>query len=438
MSLSGNLQDVSIADIMQFIHLGERTGTLSVKSPEGDGTITFHRGWVVHAQAPSSTRLTAHLIDRGLITEQDAERAALSQREVGDKRPIGHHLLGNGALTKDQLNAAIQTHIEQAIYELAVWSRGDFNFNLDDLRPLDDAGLDPSEIIPSIRLNTQVVLLEAMRLFDERNRSGSGGAKAVESHLRGRSATTMVAPPITPPGNGLNGSRAEPPPEAPSTAALDLEAEVDPKMERCIKTLKEIEKLEGEIPLQTEEDLTEGERGHLFHLQKLRRVVVEMRSGLVSATVALSLMNVISESVERAILFAVRPSRLVALGAFGATRDGKPLAQVTAALSIPLEMENVLSLALQKGRIATAAFEQSGMDPEFRRLIGAPQNPQVVAFPVVGQERAVLIIYADNGFLDAAIDEVDVIGLAASQAGLAFENEILRRELEESRRNRQA
>ncbi|MDF1562892.1 MAG: DUF4388 domain-containing protein [Deltaproteobacteria bacterium] len=413
MSLSGNLQDVSIADIMQFIHLGERTGTLAVVGQEGTGTITFHRGWVVHAQSPSAVRLTAFLIARGMIRPEDAERAAAAQQGSSPWRPIGHHLLELGLITQEKLHAAIRTHIEQSIYELAVWTRGQFDFALDDLRPLDAAGLDPSEIIPSIRLNTQMVLLEAMRLFDERNRTGAG--PVVERHLRGRSAATVVVPSpagAVPPGSEASGS-------GPTE----------------IHTHPELEHLEGGLPMQPL-----GERGSdsLFQLQKLRRVVVEMRSGLVSATVALSLMNVISESVERAILFAVRPKRLVALGAFGTTASGQPLAQVTAALSLSLESENVLTHALRRARITTAAFDQSGLDAAMRGLIGAPRHPQVVAFPVVGQERAILIIYADNGFIETGIDEVDVIGLAASQAGLAFENELLRRELEEARRSRSA
>ena len=32
MSLTGNLEDVSVADTLQFIHLGGRTGTLTLQS----------------------------------------------------------------------------------------------------------------------------------------------------------------------------------------------------------------------------------------------------------------------------------------------------------------------------------------------------------------------------------------------------------------------
>src|SRR6202035_4589014 len=45
---------------------------------------------------------------------------------------------------------------------------------------------------------------------------------------------------------------------------------------------------------------------------RLRRVFGDLRSGLISATVALNLMHIISESVERAILFLVKRDQMVA------------------------------------------------------------------------------------------------------------------------------
>ena len=76
MSISGNLADVSVADVMQFIHLGGRTGTLVIKSEAGQAEIGFHRGQIVSASAPGSTpgffrriqfsakSLLAHFTDR--------------------------------------------------------------------------------------------------------------------------------------------------------------------------------------------------------------------------------------------------------------------------------------------------------------------------------------------------------------------------------------
>ena len=47
MSLNGKLEDVSLSDVMQFIHLGRRTGTLSLTRGRNEAEIGFHRGQIV-------------------------------------------------------------------------------------------------------------------------------------------------------------------------------------------------------------------------------------------------------------------------------------------------------------------------------------------------------------------------------------------------------
>jgi len=61
--------------------------------------------------------------------------------------------------------------------------------------------------------------------------------------------------------------------------------------------------------------------------------------------------------------------------------------------------------------------------------VGTPRTGQCAVFPVLGGERAIAIIYADNGEKNRALEEMDILELAASQAGLAFENELLRRQV---------
>ena len=62
MSLNGKLEDVSLADVMQFVHLGRRTGTLSLSRGSEDAEIGFHRGQIVNAWGHSSRRLSELLV----------------------------------------------------------------------------------------------------------------------------------------------------------------------------------------------------------------------------------------------------------------------------------------------------------------------------------------------------------------------------------------
>ena len=61
--------------------------------------------------------------------------------------------------------------------------------------------------------------------------------------------------------------------------------------------------------------------------------------------------------------------------------------------------------------------------------LGRPRTGQAVLFPVLGTDRVILLIYTDNGTLDRPIEEIDIIDLAAAEVGIAFENELLRRQL---------
>ena len=58
-----------------------------------------------------------------------------------------------------------------------VWDTGTFEFAIDDLRPIDDIALYPSDVLPDADINTQMVLLEAARIFDERNRDRTSSAR---------------------------------------------------------------------------------------------------------------------------------------------------------------------------------------------------------------------------------------------------------------------
>jgi GAF domain-containing protein len=73
-------------------------------------------------------------------------------------------------------------------------------------------------------------------------------------------------------------------------------------------------------------------------------------------------------------------------------------------------------------------FEEANFPAAFSDVVGAPRSGQCAIFPVLGGQRVVAVVYADNGPSMRQIEEIDILELAAAQAGLAFENELLRRQ----------
>ncbi len=504
MSISGSLEDVSVAEVMQFIHLGGRTGTLRLEAPDRRAEVGFHRGRIISAVGPGRQRLGDLLVERGEVRAEELAAALAAQERDHGRRSLGQILLSKGHVTPERLRQAVAEQIERTVFEIVGWSVGSFEFALDELSPVDDIALYPGDLLPDINLNTQMVVLEALRIFDEKNRSAAaadatpaateavppseapaagadrppaaGAAPAPapaspariqlvteDDELAAALARSLPVPPGPPArveardaGLGLPG---EPPPVVildlrhpavdlervlaigrargraaivtlldPATAAAEAYragsvAALPPDPEAVAACLAALIRSRGEPAAGA------GGPGLRSAFARLRRVVADLRSGLLSATVALNLMNVISESVERAIMFLVRGDELVALGAFGFAADGRPLADVTRGLHLPLARGNALGDAIAEGHAHSVAFDQANLPVPLAAALGAPRSGQVVVFPVLGSEEVISVIYTDNGAVGREIQEIDILELAAAQVGIAFENELLRRRM---------
>jgi len=508
MSLSGNIEDVSVADALQFIHLGGRTGTLTLTCGEAKAGIGFHQGRIVNAWAPGGKRLGELLIEAGVLQPATLEEALRRQESEHPRRSIGQILVAMNVVDSETIYRTVEQQIERTVYDLVTWNQGTFHFALDDLKPIDDIAVIPGDVIRHLNLDTQMVLLDALRIFDERNRGNvphNGGPAADPARpappatpgAPGRSAPTppigvillpveartrlqvvsgdreitdrlaQALPEITVARVSLRDAGTPPPGEPPPLVLIDMRqggvaldsvsalrrarprasilAIVDPGAQAAeVYQAGALAVVPCELDLvvacfrslaRNRQDLmTGGSRADRINVNfaKLRRIVGDLRSGLISSTISLSLMNIISESVERAVLLLVRREGLTALGAFGNSPGGQPLAQLTRGLKIDLASKNALTDSLADGQVRAIPFEEASFPPQFRQLVGKPRSGECAIFPVMGGQRVIALVYADNGHSNRAIEELDILELAAAQAGLAFENELLRRQTTQS------
>ncbi len=540
MSISGNLLDVSIADVMQFVHLGGRTGTLRIDSGDRRAEVGFHRGRIINAWTPESKRVGDILHERGIIDIETLEQALARQDREMPRVSLGKMLVNMGAVDADTLREVVAEKIELTIYDLVGWRHGNFEFALDELRPVDDIAVYPGDILPDINLNTQMVVLEALRIFDERNRASAASAASdeapAEPEQEAREIETTPPPRVDPAPlteseraidevtrevelslprrvleeeserGGARSQQAGPvrmqvvssdrellahlkpvlgsvvdageparvelwdagltlPGESPPVVLVDLrdktvglEDLARLRRARSHATIVAVDRPEASstaayeagvlavLPAEPRaiaaclENVLRNRRGRAAALgemrettagfAKLRRVVADLRSGLLSATVALNLMQVISESVERAIMFLVRKQKLVALGAFGFDGDNRALAGLTHGVEVDLHHPNALASAINDGQARSLAFEDANLPQHLVDLIGRPRTGQVVVFPVLGSDHVNSVVYTDNGALSREIEEIEILELAAAQVGVAFENEMLRRKMD--------
>lgn len=530
-SINGVLEDLPLADVLQFVHLGQRTGTLYMWRRDDDqrAEIGFHDGKIVSAWTPGHQRLGDLLVDADLLTAGDLEQALETQRTSGG-RSLGQILLERALVTHADIHRVIRDQVEGTIFDLVTWRHGEFHFEVDELHPVDEFSLAPGEVLDDLDLNTQMLLLEATRIFDERNRETgpveqpagdldqrleraglSGRREGAPEHAdalrrdgaarrrrgferaRGGEATDdagpeavrcqvvtedpevvgalreclpdalikVVAVRMREAGTRLPGESQSPivvldlrhhrggeiaslartRPTAPVIALVDGDADDvreraaaarqagatsvlevgDPTLADCVRNLVRV----------FSHPQPQGTFGYAGRggFSRFRRVVFDVQSGLLSATMALNLMHVISESVERAVLFLVQDEALRACGAFGFSQDGRPLAQLTSSLSLELPESGALREALASAKPQSVDFDAAGLPPALAALVGRPASGQVVLFPVLGAERPISLIYTDNGSEAREIEDIRILELATSQVGVAFENELLRQRL---------
>ena len=158
MAIKGSLREASLADVVQLLFLGRRTGCLSVASERNFASIWFHDGWIVFAgMVTRNDRLGERLVAAGRLSHAQLEEAiALQGAGPGDR--LGTVLVRQGLIAREELDAELRRQVEETIYTLFTWTSGTFSF---------EAGQTPDDAEATVRLNPEGLLLEGARRVDE-------------------------------------------------------------------------------------------------------------------------------------------------------------------------------------------------------------------------------------------------------------------------------
>ncbi len=160
MSLTGNLRTMDLPEVLQWIAGGRKTGTLHLDRGAVQKRIAFVHG-IIDTSWSNDPResLGQFLVRDALVTEEQLFKALLRQETEG--RLIGVILVGDGAVSEDDLRRALQLKVGETIYDLFLWPEGNFRFKDGELPQ-------PSGI--SVDLPVMGVIMEGARRIDEWSR----------------------------------------------------------------------------------------------------------------------------------------------------------------------------------------------------------------------------------------------------------------------------
>jgi hypothetical protein len=157
MGIVGNLKTMQLEELLQWLSLSKKTGTLEINGAKTAKKIYFRDGLIVSSSSTRPEEYLGHfLVSHGMITEESLSEAISLQEK--SHMLLGKILVTRGWLTEDRLHQMLRLKTEESIYDVFYWEEGDFRFH-DDLLP-------ESAMVP-MTLDVTGILMEGVQRVDE-------------------------------------------------------------------------------------------------------------------------------------------------------------------------------------------------------------------------------------------------------------------------------
>ncbi len=156
MGLAGNLETMALPEILQWVSLGRKTGTLKVTSDVLQKRVVFLDGVLVSSSSNDPGEALGQFLMRGrLVNEEQIFNGLLRQEKEG--RLLGEILIDEGVLQEEDLSRALSEKAAETVYDLFLWKEGAFAFE-------EQENPDP---VFHVEMDVHSVIMEGVRRIDE-------------------------------------------------------------------------------------------------------------------------------------------------------------------------------------------------------------------------------------------------------------------------------
>jgi len=128
-SLSGNIRENPLSDILEDLRQRKATGTLTVKRNAVSKSIYVRDGQIVFATSMEPLdRLGEILVKTGKISQENMDYAIKLYKKSGGLKKLGAVLVENGLVAPKELFSGLKLQVKDIIYSLFLWPDGDYQF----------------------------------------------------------------------------------------------------------------------------------------------------------------------------------------------------------------------------------------------------------------------------------------------------------------------
>ena len=159
-ALQGDIAEIALENIFQFLDLAALTGRLDVRSPANGGSFYFRNGALTHGVLHvSQRRIGEILLESNLITADQLQECLRLHEQARPPKRFGQILLDRDYIPPAKLDNSLLQQMKEAFFETLSWHEGSFSF-YPKLVPA------PEEMQTRARIDS--LLLEGMMYLDER------------------------------------------------------------------------------------------------------------------------------------------------------------------------------------------------------------------------------------------------------------------------------
>lgn len=157
MALSGNLKTMLPGDLLQWLSLGQKTGTLVISNQRVEKKIFFRHGRVISSASNDPREyLGQFLMSHGYLSETELKKAM--EVQVQSRILLGKILVMIDVISEEDLQRLMRRKAEEEIYDIFLWTDGEFYFVDDELPQM--------EMIP-LQVDVTGIIMEGTRRVDE-------------------------------------------------------------------------------------------------------------------------------------------------------------------------------------------------------------------------------------------------------------------------------
>lgn len=416
MALKGDLQDLPIVDVIQLMHSTKTSGILHIRGRKGESELVFKGGYIVGAShLDNSLRIGEILVAHEYLSKENLAKALAAQREMGDDRkPLIVILIEMGLVEEKDAYMGLRALIELVLIDILTWVTGTFFLEPSREVSSDTFAYYPQEIEREINVDVQGILMDALRVFDEKLRDGEISLE--DEHEAAASEEKENGPEITADLLGLDqidslekkirgvhAALADPAGQRKNTEGVATAIPVGQK-----KSAKPKEPEAVELPKEPS------------IVRKLNDFIATLPQFKSTPEVATAVLKFTANVFERTLTLVFHNGELIAEKSVGIKVAKDQGASGPLGFRIKPDDTSMLGRAVKMANLQYGMAD-TGIEKNLFNKIGTPASKSMLLLPIKRHGKTVFLIYADFGSEEPKDVKIELFEMLADQASLALE-----------------